>query len=134
MKCKIICSVHSKNAREWEVTPDGRVWPCCYFANGWDSRKDTSNPLDHQLLKSDKKLQKLMQDDPDWNNLETHRLSDIIEHEIYQNHIFFPGWESDEPSPVCVHECGTFIDPVTGEETNNANLYIAPRGEFDGHD
>lgn len=123
MKCKISCNVHSKTSREWEITPDGKVWPCCYFANGWDSRHDPDS-LDNKLLMSDKKVKQLIENEPDWNNLEKHTLSEIIQHDIFQQHIYFPGWESDEPSPVCVQECGVFIDPVTGKETTNANLYL----------
>lgn len=130
MKCKIKCPVHSKTSREWEITPDGRVWPCCYFANGWDSRHDRGS-LDNKLLMSDEKIRDLMENDSDWNSLEHHSLSDIIKHQVYQEHLYLSGWESDNPSPVCVEECGVFIDAVTGLETTNSNLYVDLRDQTD---
>ena len=87
----IKCMVVKDGNREWEITSEGRVWPCCYFANAWD--------------KQDKPIWKLMQEDSEWNSLNTYGLEDIIKHEVFWNHIWYKGWESDDPSPICLNEC-----------------------------
>lgn len=65
----------------------------------------------------------LLQADPNWNSLEKHSLNDITEHTIYKTHLWFDGWESDNPSPICVEECEVYVDNVTGKKTAKSNLY-----------
>lgn len=119
-KCKINCFSHMFDHREWEITSDGKVWPCCVYANLWDLRGDEDAPL--SIEKDDPKLAKLMKDDPDWNNLEKHSLEEIVNHEIYLSHFYFEGWEGDNPSGVCVEECGEYLDDVTGKTTQKSRL------------
>ena len=38
IKCEVMWPMHDTSGRftrGWEVTPEGRVWPCCFFANAW---------------------------------------------------------------------------------------------------
>lgn len=90
--------------REWEITSEGRVWPCCYFANAWDKRHDPRSK-EHARLKEDLPIWRLMQEDSEWNSLNTYGLEDIIKHEVFWNHIWHTGWDSDNPSPICLKEC-----------------------------
>jgi len=101
IKCMV---VHPDNVRDWEITPEGRVWPCCFFANAWDKRHDTRSH-EHARLKEDSPIWRLMQEDSEWNSLNTHELDDIINHDIFWTHIWYPGWESENPSPICLKEC-----------------------------
>lgn len=120
-KCKIDCSLHTQKNREFEITSDGRVWPCCYYANAWDAKSDPDS-RSTQLYMSDTALSKLYKDDPDWNNLEKHSLDEIIDHEIYWTHLWLDGWESDYQAPLCVEECSVYINEITGENTTKSRL------------
>jgi hypothetical protein len=119
MKKCITCSVHTLEMREFEITSDGRVWPCCYFANLWDLREDQDAPM---KLMDDPVIKDTFDNDPDWNNLEKYALSDITQHQLFWDHIWYPGWDRDTQSPVCVEECGDFQDIVTGETTQRSRL------------
>ena len=114
MKCNIECQATDLNRdiRRWEVTSDGRVWPCCYFSNAWDMRDvykvdepEKLMEIDSRDLKEDTRIMELMNNDPNWNNLEHHSLDEIIEHEIFQTYIYKEGWNSNSPPKVCVNNC-----------------------------
>lgn len=133
MKYKIDCISHCQSKRSWEITPDGRVWPCCYFGNGWDkrNRKDDKTKLnpegldfEYMSLMSDPEFVELMETDPNWNNLEYNNLDDIIAHEYYWTKIWYPGWESDTPHPTCISECSVQVNEHTGEETGKARIAV----------
>jgi hypothetical protein len=107
MKKKIVpeCLNHSYtddtpvfgNRREWEVDEGGKLWPCCVWIQGWK-----------QILKQypDEKLEELLKSDPNFNDLGKYTWEEIMENPIYKSYINFEGWNSDNPSPVCVYECG----------------------------
>ena len=124
MKCKIDCPVHSDTGREWEITPEGRVWPCCYYANAWDQRMVPNGESD--LLFKDKVMMDLIKEDSEWNSLNTYSLEEIVEHEIYWTHLYTPGWESDNPATICEHECGVIVDSVSGAEIGGSDLRVDP--------
>ena len=115
---------HGRDKREWEVTPEGRVWPCCFWSNAWDRRYDPDTKIDTGLLLGDEKLQKLMEDDPLWNSLTKHSFDDIVAHEYYNEDIYYPGWESDNPHPLCVKECSVVFDEDRGHERGNWDIKI----------
>ena len=120
-KCKIHCDSHEKEMREWEVTSDMRVWPCCFFANSWQMR---DNPdLDNSLLfNADRKLQEKMKNDPDWNNLKKRNLDEIIDDEMYQKYIYHEGWNSEEPPLICEKECAEYYDEIIDKNTTKSRL------------
>lgn len=123
--CRVECMTHSLDKREFEITSDGRVWPCCYYANAWDARFDKDKDLDNHstyLYKLDPIMTKLDTEDPNWNNLEFHDLDEIIDHEIYWTHLWLDGWEKETKAPLCMEECGVYIDERTGKETTNSRL------------
>ena len=107
--------------REFEITSDGRVWPCCYYANLWQLRDDPDEEADVRLS-DDSEVMKLLEKEPDWNNLAIHSLEDIVNHDIYWSHFWTGGWEGDDPSPICAHECGEYVDNVTGKVTQKSRL------------
>ena len=113
MSCKITCPSHHRDKREFEVTPEGRVWPCCYYANAWEMRfKKTGD--DYQTLKDDG-LWKVMQDNPKFNHLDHYSLREIINTPYYQTECYFPGWESDNPPHMCEINCGEEYDEALGK-------------------
>ena len=101
----------------WEVTPEGRVWPCCNFSNAYDKRhmthaNDTGNQADGDCINDesatlfdDPIMGKLMKDDPGFNSLEKHTLEKIIKHDAFEKYIHHEGWESDNPPLCCVANC-----------------------------
>ena len=84
--------------REMEVDHDGKLWPCCVWIQGWKTKSAGTNP--------DEKLAKLLKDDPNFNDLTKNTWDEILEHPIYKSYINYEGWESDNPSPICIKECG----------------------------
>ena len=133
-KCNIYCSQHSKTERDWEITPDGRVWPCCYYDNAWDKRLATEFGQFGETLFviNDDIFWGLLQQEPDFNNLEIHSFDEIINHPIFQKHIYFEGWQSDNPPAMCVEECKIEIDTLTGNETTRAEEGKAWSHSLDG--
>jgi len=87
----------TSNRREWEVDEGGKLWPCCVLIRGWK-----------RILKEhpDEKLEELLKSDPNFNDLGKYTWKEIMENPIYKSYINFEGWNSDNPSPVCVYECG----------------------------
>ena len=107
----IKCNVHTEYSREWEITPEGRVWACCVFSNAWDKRHDSLN-TETPVLKTDAVVWAKMQLDPNWNSLEFHTLDEIVNHPIYQEYISPDGFKSTNPSPVCKKNCSVIYDAV----------------------
>lgn len=108
-KYKIDCFAIEGNQRMWEVTPEGRVWPCCNFSNAYDKRhnKELNGDVNDEsaTLFNDPIMGKLMKDDPDFNSLEKHSFEEIIKHDAFEKYIHHEGWESDSPPITCVANC-----------------------------
>ena len=85
--------------RSWEINTDGKVWPCCKFIN-----KIYSNNGIKKL--NDEKLEKLIQEDPNWNNIFVNSIDDIMSHWAYSEYIHPIGWNSDSPPDLCARLCG----------------------------
>ena len=131
-KCKIICMAMrkdelgpNKDTREWEVDNQGRVWPCCYYANsvlGTPDMKEFSK-------KEDPRFWEMWAAEPDFNDLKKYSLEEIIEHPIYDEFIAPRGWESNNPPELCVLECSAVIDEVTGVEQSAAKINVEMKNE-----
>ena len=125
MSCKILCPIitHHEDGsweREWEVTTDGRLHPCCYYANNWSERNF-----------KDDKIEKEYKDNPDWNNLLEHTMEEVMAHPLYNEYIHFTGWESDNPPTVCVAECSVIVDDITGTEiSKSTNVQFSTDNEL----
>ena len=120
-KCNIRCDALAvENTRAWTVTPEGRVWPCCHFSNAWDKRHmmrsdevgehPTEEDFNHvndesATLLNDERMTTIMNANPNWNMLSHHAFEEIIAHEVCQSYIFYPGWQSDSPPPLCSKNC-----------------------------
>lgn len=96
-----------EESREWEVTTEGRVFPCCFFVNSYTNYTDNKEMQGGEVLlwKHDDILRKKFEQDPDWNNINVRDFDDIIQDEIYWNYIYYPGWESNDPPLICDEEC-----------------------------
>ncbi len=121
MKCKINCIVHTTKSREFEISSDARVWPCCYFVTAWEIRRKLDD-LSVQAFNDDIILQQRFSDDPDWNNLAVYSLDTILMDPIFTSYIHTDGWNSDNPPPICKLECSVYHDKLTGELTTKAML------------
>lgn len=119
---------HSEKERSWEITPEGRVWPCCYFGNAWDGRKEVN---EHGWMRSwasrtlleDPEFSDIMKNDPDWNNLEKHTLDEITSHTYYWSTIWLDGFKNN-PHPICQKECYVEVDEGTGKEKSHSDIMI----------
>lgn len=103
--------------RRWEVTIDGKLWPCCFYANAWDQMENTLL-ADEELFAADER-------DPYWNDLNVYTMKEIEQHDMYQRYMFTPGWNSDAPPPICVQECAVVVDEYTGEERSAAKIQVS---------
>lgn len=114
MAGKIKCMTWNskKQIRDWEVTSEGKVWPCCFWANGWEKRLDPQSG-EAKRLAGDPKFRKQMMKDPDFNNLEKHTLDEVVNSEFYTNDVWHPGWNSEEPPWICKYECTVKDDGST---------------------
>tara|TARA_B100001287_G_scaffold167838_1_gene141176 strand:- start:3603 stop:3995 length:393 start_codon:yes stop_codon:yes gene_type:complete len=119
MKCKISCPTHKEDFREFEITPEGRVWPCCYYANAWEKRV-----LNNDEAKSFRKdgIWEVMKNDPNFNHLDHYTLKEIIHTPYYQEQCFIPGWESDNPPHICELNCGEKYDEALGKHVPGSLL------------
>lgn len=117
----IRCDVHMGHRREFEISSDMRVWPCCYFANAWQLKSDPDSSLTVNFT-HDEILQKRFKEDPDWNNLKVKSLDDILEDDILQKYVADEGWNSENPPKICVRECTVYYDEVIGKETTHSRL------------
>lgn len=84
--------------REWEVTVDGKLWPCCHYM------VKTVPDFTEELLEDDV-LMKLHKNDPDWNNVTVKGMEVVINHPYYQNYCSPKGWNSENPPPLCKALC-----------------------------
>lgn len=116
MSCKIKCIAFRENMRDWEVTTDGKLWPCCYYSNSWEGK--------HRLILNDKKIMQEFEKDPDWNDITKYGLDAVVEHEIFNEYIWFPGWNSDSPPELCVRECSVVADDYTGTEKARSRIQL----------
>jgi hypothetical protein len=102
---------HTENgpagARSWEITSDGKVWPCCKFVTDLyppeHAHLKENNPGNETI--NDKKIMDLIKSDPDWNNAFKRPMEDILNHPIYQEYISLKGWETDTPPIPCQKYC-----------------------------
>ena len=119
MKCKISCPTHKKDFREFEITPEGRVWPCCYYANAWEKRVLGNDEA--KTFREDG-IWEVMKKDPNFNHLDHHSLKEIIHTPYYQTECYYPGWESDSPPHICELNCGEKYDEALGKQVPKSLL------------
>lgn len=108
--------VPEENLRRWEITNDGRLWPCCFYANAWQEQSRT--------VTEDATIMSTYEHDPTWNDLNIHSIKTAEQHDIFQKYLFLDGWESDSPPRLCVEECAVVIDEYTGKERSTAKIQL----------
>lgn len=93
-------------ARSWEITSDGKVWPCCKFVTDLypDSAQILKNNPNNATIR-DSKIMDLIKSNPDWNNAFKNSMEDILNHPIYQEYISLVGWNTDNPPLPCQKYC-----------------------------
>ena len=91
--------------RAWEITSDGRVWPCCKLVSDLypESTRLIDDPRNATL--QDNKIMDEIKNNPDWNNAFKKTMKDIISHPLYVNYISSLGWENDNPPIPCQIYC-----------------------------
>jgi len=109
--CHVACEYTNGNklTRGFELTVKGKVWPCCYYATAQDY------PLHEPGIdQSDPVLDKLIADDPDWNNAVIHGFDKVTQHPIFWNYLWDEGFDSDTPPAMCLRQCQE--EPTNGDE------------------
>ena len=99
-KNNIKCFYHTKKERNFYITEDLKVLPCCFYASHRLNMDVMGNLKDF-----DSKFHMETENDPDWNDISKHTLEEIENHTIYKHHLFEEGWNSDNPSKVCITNC-----------------------------
>lgn len=125
---KVHCIQHSEEKRAWEITPEGRVWPCCYFGNAWDQRGEQTQygwmrNWSSRALIEDEEFQQMMEEDPHWNDINVHSLDEVTSHKYYWSKIWLDGFKNN-PHPICQRECYVVVDEGTGEERSRSDIMI----------
>ena len=122
-KCNIDCMAYNKetNIRDWEVNAEGRIWPCCYFANAWDKKMNKGSKESARLF-NDTEFKKHINEDYNFNKLSHHDLDTIVDHPYFNQTVWFPGWEGDNPHAICSEQCEVIIDEMSGEEKSKSTL------------
>tara|TARA_Y100000385_G_scaffold196095_1_gene202980 strand:+ start:27 stop:419 length:393 start_codon:yes stop_codon:yes gene_type:complete len=100
---KIMCMFHDGARSEYDITVDGRVWPCCKFVNV--ITKIEAGMQKKGALDGDDYFFKLQKDDPNWNSLEHHSLEEILDHDYFSTYVNNEGWESGNTSVLCKKRC-----------------------------
>tara|TARA_B100000809_G_scaffold264169_1_gene319279 strand:+ start:1443 stop:1901 length:459 start_codon:yes stop_codon:yes gene_type:complete len=141
-KCNIDCMTYNKDKdmREWEVTAEGRIWPCCFFANAWEKKMSTELEIgmtangvsfkkdsrkmneESARLFNDTEFKKHIDKDYNFNKLSHHDLDTIVDHPYFNETVWFQGWESDTPHAICSKQCEVITDEITGEEKAKSTL------------
>ena len=96
----IWCMYHDHEKRSFYVDEHLTVHPCCFYASAYiNAKKDEVGTFDT-------KYEKECVENPGWNNLALHTIEEMLENKIYKHHIFYDGWDDDNPSELCLYQCG----------------------------
>lgn len=96
MSCLDCNVLKLKNKRMFEITAEGRVWPCCHLASHFDS----GDSIENDLILTQK-----FKEDPDWNNMDKNNLKDILSDKMFKE--VFPTHENPQGAVIetCLHYC-----------------------------
>jgi len=121
----IKCAALRKNnqgqeTRDWEITTDGRVFPCCYFVNCYTMHSQSDHQAgDVELWRNDKVLMEKFEKDPDWNKVPENNFDDIINDDFWWDYVYTKGWNSAEPPIICKKECWHFHKDLKNVDRSN---------------
>lgn len=121
IKCKALRTTDcGKLSRDWEVTTDGRVFPCCYFVNSYMRHMFSDDEKGEvELWRNDKKLMQKFKDNPNWNKFPENKFDDIINDDFWWNYVYTNGWNSDSPPLICKEECNEHEDYIKVVDQND---------------
>lgn len=91
----IRCDFHGKEKRNFYIDENLNVLPCCFYVMS-----------EKKLFERDRRFGEYSEKNPGWNNIKHNKFQDILQSEIYQEYLWFPGWESEDASPICLLKCG----------------------------
>lgn len=112
-KNNIICRFHSDNDRAFYITENLKVLPCCYYASlDLAGKFLEKNEGDFTLDNLDPIFAEQSKLDPNWNDIASKSLEEIMENKIYKHHLFHDGWNSDNPSKICVYHCTNSLKKI----------------------
>ena len=119
--------LETNDTREWEITADGKVWPCCKFvADLYPEAKMIEDDLSNATIQK-KKIMDEIKNNPDWNNAFKKPMKDILSHPLYVDYISRMGWDSNNPPIPCQMYCNL-------NQTENRNAKHASRFNYDTKD
>ena len=66
-----------------------------------------------KIMEYKAKLDELEVERDNFNNLEKRTLDEVVNSEFYNNDVWHPGWESEDPPWICKYECTVKEDGST---------------------
>jgi len=96
----IWCMYHDNRKRSFYIDEFLKVLPCCFYASAYINADNDEN----KILDSEFENESIT--NPGWNDLSKHTIEEMLENRIYKHHIFYNGWDSENPSEICLHTCG----------------------------
>lgn len=102
-KYNIECETWTKERKEFFVTHESKIWPCCHYTTAQLDKEQLSPG--QPKLDDDEYIAELEKNDPDWNNSDVRSIDEIIRHDFFTKHISEENWASDTPPPMCVTCC-----------------------------
>ena len=101
-KNNIKCPYHDKESRNYYITENLKVLPCCYYAT-----TILAPSVAGKIQELDPVFYETSKMHPDWNDISKYTIKEIESHTIYKHHLFEEGWNSDSPSGICMKHCRT---------------------------
>lgn len=118
IRCMTLDNYSRGKARDWEITADGKLWPCCKFVTDLypESQIRNGNPTTQDLTFMHRVIM-----DPDWNNVFKNSINDILNDPLYKDYIAPAGWESDNPPVPCLKYCNLNAEERDKKHTTRFN-------------
>ena len=77
--------------KEIKLDTEGRVWPCCFYSAAANRKGCTGDDYIDNLPS-------------DWNDINKHKLTDILNSKPFTEHWNTNNWNTNPP-PLCVENC-----------------------------
>lgn len=96
---KVLIDCDAKNSQTIYVGYDKRLWPCCFFGNGFD--RNIRNKEKNNILKL---FSKVLEQDSNFNNIATRSVSDILQ-DVDDFNIVEKEWSKSNLCDICTNYC-----------------------------
>jgi len=77
--------------KELKLDTEGRIWPCCFYSAAANRKGCTGDDYIDNLPS-------------DWNDINKHKLTDILNSKPFTEHWNTSNWNNNPPS-MCVENC-----------------------------